>query len=145
MRIGVVFMGTDAVRILSKGVGRDRPQDRVKKATGVCRLRPASAGHSREADETPVPRWSGAIRQAMRGMMPILSVMKIGRDRPQLCARESTEKLTPALAATGWRRMGCLPRAPRVAKSSGLPVPGPLGCRLGDSLTVEQPALTRLV
>jgi hypothetical protein len=26
--------------------------------------------------------------------VPILSVMKVGRDRPQLCARESTEKLT---------------------------------------------------
>jgi hypothetical protein len=30
------------------------------------------------------------MQQTMRGMMPILSLMKVGRDRPQLCARESS-------------------------------------------------------
>jgi hypothetical protein len=29
-------------------------------------------------------------------MVPILSVMKVGRDRPQLCAGKSTDKLTTA-------------------------------------------------
>jgi hypothetical protein len=99
MRVGVVFIGTDAVRILAKGVGRDKPQNRVTKSKGVCCLPPAGAGHRREADEKPASGWYGAMQQAMRGMMPILSVMKVGRDRPQLCAKESTEKqTTPSLA-----------------------------------------------
>jgi hypothetical protein len=96
MRIGVVFIGTDAVRILSKGVGQDKPQNRVTKSTGVGRLPPAGVGRRREADENPAPGWYGAIRQTMCDMVPILSVMKVGRDRPQLCAGESTDKLTTA-------------------------------------------------
>ena len=98
MRIGVVFTGTDAVRILAKSVGRDKPQNRVTKSTGVCCLPPAGVGHRREADENPASGWCGAMQQAMRGMMPILSVMKVGRDRPQLCARELTEKLTTVVS-----------------------------------------------
>jgi hypothetical protein len=50
-RIGVVFTGTDAVRMLSKSIGRDKPQNRVTKSTGVGRLPPAGVGHRREADE----------------------------------------------------------------------------------------------
>ena len=53
MRIGVVFTGTGAVRILSKSVGRDKPQNRVTKSTGVCCLPPAVVGHRGEADEKP--------------------------------------------------------------------------------------------
>ena len=90
MRIGVVFIGTDAVRILSKGVGQDRPQYRVTTSTGVGRLSPAGVGQRREADEIAGVRWYGAMQQTMRGMMPILSLIKVGRDRPQLCARESS-------------------------------------------------------
>ena len=86
MRIGDVFTGTDAVRILSKGGARDKPQNRVTKSTGV--------GRRREADENPASGWYGAMQRTMCDMMPILSGMKVGRDRPQLCARESTEKLT---------------------------------------------------
>jgi hypothetical protein len=88
-RIGAVFIGTDAVRILSKGVGRDKSQNRVTRSTGGGRLPPAGVGRRREADEKPASGWYGAMQQAMRGMMPILSVTKVGRDRPQLCARES--------------------------------------------------------
>ncbi len=73
MRIGVVFTGTDAVRILAKGVGRDKPQNRATKSTGVGRLFPAGVGPRREADEKPASGWYGAMQQAMRGMMPILS------------------------------------------------------------------------
>jgi hypothetical protein len=94
MRISVVFTGTDTVWLLSKNVDRDEPQNRVRKSTGVGCLLPADVGHRREADEKVASKWYGAMQQAMRGMMPILSVMKVGRDRPQLCARESTEKLT---------------------------------------------------
>jgi hypothetical protein len=90
MRIGV-FTGTDDVRILSKGGGRDRPQNWVTKSTGVRCLPPAGVGQRGEADEKPASGWYGAMQQAMRGMMPILSVIKIGRDRPQLCATEPTE------------------------------------------------------
>ena len=93
MRIGVVFTGADAVRILAKGVGRDRPQNRATKSTGIGRRPPAGAGDAREADKNPASGWYGAMQQTMRDMMPILSVMKIGSDRPQHCARESTEKL----------------------------------------------------
>ena len=89
MRIGVVFIGTCTVRVLSQGVGRDKPQNRATKSTGVCCLPPAGVGHRRDADEKPASGWYGAMQQAMRGMMPILSVIKVGRDRPQLCARES--------------------------------------------------------
>jgi hypothetical protein len=89
MRIGVVFTGTDAVRILAKSTGRDKPQNRVMKSTGIGRRPPAGAGDAREADKNPASGWYGAMQQTMRDMMPILSVMKIGRDRPQLCARES--------------------------------------------------------
>jgi hypothetical protein len=89
MRIGVVFTGTDAVRILSNGVARDRPQNRVTKSTGVGRLPPAGVGRRREAEENPAQGWYGAMQQTTCDMVPILSVMKVGRDRPQLCARES--------------------------------------------------------
>ena len=89
MRIGVMSKRTDA-----KGVGRDKPQNPVTQSTGVGCLPPAGVGRRRVADEKPESGWYGAMQQAMRGMMPILSVMKVGRDRPQLCARESTEKLT---------------------------------------------------
>jgi hypothetical protein len=82
MRVAVVFIGMDAVPILSKRVRRDEPQNRVRKSANVSCLR-------READENPAPRWNGVIRQAKRGMIPILSVMKVGTDKPQLCARES--------------------------------------------------------
>jgi hypothetical protein len=85
-RIGVVFTGTNVVRVLSKGVGR---------------LPPAGVGRRREADEKPASGWYGAMQQTMRGIMPILSVRKVGRDRPQLCARESTEKLATAPDAAG--------------------------------------------
>jgi hypothetical protein len=40
LRMGVVFTGTDAVRILLNGVARDRPQNRVTKSTGVRCLPP---------------------------------------------------------------------------------------------------------
>jgi hypothetical protein len=93
MRIGVVFTGTDAVRILAKSVGRDKPQNRVRRSTGVGCLPPAGVGQRGEADEKPASGWYGAMQQAMRGMMPILSVIKVGRDTPQLYAEESTEKL----------------------------------------------------
>jgi hypothetical protein len=99
MRIGVVFTGTDALRIRSKYVGRDKPQIRVTKSMGVGSLPPAGVCRRRVADEKPESGWYGAMQQAMRGMMPILSVMKVGRDRPQLCARESTEKL-PTVVST---------------------------------------------
>jgi hypothetical protein len=36
MRIGVVFTGTGPVPILAKSIGRDKPQNRVRKSTGVC-------------------------------------------------------------------------------------------------------------
>jgi hypothetical protein len=32
----------------------------------------------------------GTTRQGLRDMMPILSLMEVGRNRPQLCARESS-------------------------------------------------------
>jgi hypothetical protein len=44
MRIGVAFTGTGAVQILAKGVGRDKPQNRATKSTGVGRLFPAGGG-----------------------------------------------------------------------------------------------------
>ena len=68
------------------------------RATGLL---PAGVSRRREADEIAGVRWYGAMQQTMRGMMPILSVMKVGRDRPQLCARESTDKLTTAPLAVG--------------------------------------------
>ena len=74
MRVGVVFTGTGTVRILSKDIGRDN---------------------------NPALGRYGAMQQVMRGMMPILSVMKVGRDKPQHCARESTKKLTTAPLAVG--------------------------------------------
>ena len=86
-----MFTGTDAVRMLSKSIGRDKPQNRVTKSTGVGRLPPVGVGRRREADENPASGWYGAMQQTMCDMMPILSVRKVGRDRPQLCARESTE------------------------------------------------------
>ena len=49
MRIGVVFIGADAARILSKGIGRHK----LTKSTGVCSLPPAGVGHRREVDEKP--------------------------------------------------------------------------------------------
>jgi len=55
-QIGVVFIGTDAVRILSKGVGRGKPQNRVTKSKGVGCLPPAAVGHGREAAK-PAPGW----------------------------------------------------------------------------------------
>jgi hypothetical protein len=76
MRIGVVFIGTDAVRVLLKGTDRDKPQNRVTKSKGVDCLPPAGVGHRKEADEKPASGWYGAMQQAMRGMMPILSVME---------------------------------------------------------------------
>ena len=57
MRIGVVFIGTDAVWILSKGIGRDKPQNRVKRSTGACCLPPAGVGHRREADKNRASGW----------------------------------------------------------------------------------------
>jgi hypothetical protein len=66
-RVGAVFTGTNAVQVLSKGLGR---------------LPPAGVGRRREADEKPASGWYGAMQQAMRDMMPILSFMKVGRDRP---------------------------------------------------------------
>jgi hypothetical protein len=71
-RIGVVFIGTDAVRTLAKRTGRDRPQDRVTKSTGIGRLPPASVGHRRESDENPASGWYGAMQQTMCDMVPIL-------------------------------------------------------------------------
>lgn len=73
MRIGVVFIGTNAVRLLSKSIGWDKPQNRVTKSTGACCLPPAAGGHGREADKNPASGWYGAMQRAMRGMMPILS------------------------------------------------------------------------
>ena len=72
MRIGVVFTGTDAVRILSKGVGRDKPQNRVTKSTGVGCLPPAGVGHRREADEKSESRvvWSDATGNARHNADP---------------------------------------------------------------------------
>jgi hypothetical protein len=46
MRIGVVFTGTNAARVLSKGVGR---------------LPLAGVDHRREADENPASGWSGVM------------------------------------------------------------------------------------
>jgi len=60
-RISVVLTGADAVRILAKSVGRDKPQNRVKTSTGVCRLPPAGVGRRREADENPASGWYGAM------------------------------------------------------------------------------------
>ena len=93
MRIGVMFIGTCTVRILAKSIGPGKPQNRATKSTGIGRRPPAGAGDAREADKNPASGWYGAMQQTMRDMMPILSVMKIGSDRPQHCARESTEKL----------------------------------------------------
>jgi hypothetical protein len=98
-RIGVFFTGTATVLILSKSIGRHRPQNRVGKSMRVgCRPGRSPALPARK--ETGASRRAAreAEQQGMRGMVPILSVIKVGRDRPQLCARESTEKLTTVVS-----------------------------------------------
>ena len=94
MRIGVVFTGTANVLLLSKSIGRHRPQNRVGESMRVwCRLGSSLALPARkETGASRLARREG-MQQAMRGMVPILSMMKVGRDRPQLCARESSASL----------------------------------------------------
>jgi hypothetical protein len=70
MRIGVAFTGTGAVQILAKGVGRDKPQNRATKSTGVGRLFPAGVGPRREADEKPPSGWSDATGNARHDADP---------------------------------------------------------------------------
>jgi hypothetical protein len=54
------------------------------------------------------------MQQTMHGMMPILSVIKVGRDRPQLCARESRAfHLDPISPLSGKR----VRRVPEYARS----------------------------
>lgn len=84
MRIAVVVAGVDAVPILPKTIGRDRPQYWVRKSAGFC-CRGVWRALTRAA---PAARCR-TMRRGMRAMMPILSLMKVSRDRPQLCARES--------------------------------------------------------
>ena len=90
-RIGVVFTGTATMPILPKSIGRHRPQNRLEKSMRVC-CRPGPALTLPARKDTGTSRLAGreAIQQVMRGMVPILSMVKVGRDRPQLCARESS-------------------------------------------------------
>jgi len=93
MGSGVVFTGTDTPPILSKSIGRYGPQNRVGKSMRVC-CRDGRALALPARKETCASWLAGreVVQQGMRGMVPILSVMKVGRDRPQLCARESRHK-----------------------------------------------------
>jgi hypothetical protein len=91
MRIGDVLTGMGTVLILSKRIGRHRPQNRIAKSSLPLPAR-KETGASRLARHE-------VVHQGMRGIVPILSVMKVGRDRPQLCARESSGQVSPALGS----------------------------------------------
>jgi hypothetical protein len=74
MRVGVIFTGTATALILSKSIGRHRPQCRVGKSMHVC-CRPGRslALHARKETGASRPAEREAGQQGMRGMVPILS------------------------------------------------------------------------
>jgi hypothetical protein len=76
-RFDVILTETDAVAILSESIGTDGRLRRVLVMPPVRQIRPSPSARC------------GAIRQGLRSMMPVLSMRKVGRYRPQLCAWES--------------------------------------------------------
>src|SRR5262245_42796726 len=78
------------------------------------------------------------------GSLRALSLIMVQAPRPgrRRDLRAIRTLLAPMVAhekAAGEDRRECLQSPPMVAKSSPPARPGPKGCRLGDSLTVEQP------